>query len=166
MDTGLFVSSRRLDPSTPKQKLPPRQSRLAKSRNASLPCAKHDSRKSEGNIRGKYQSSHGIINAHLFVHFCLPVLIQNVWPFLLIDPWVSRVTGVLAFLGGFRSANVSVVYLGQVSLCLQNPDASLAVLTLVANLKLDNVSFKCASSGDTITNINVFELPPSEYLNR
>lgn len=37
---------------------------------------------------------------------------------------------------------------------------------MVANFKLVSVSLRCASSGLAITNISVFELPPSEYCRR
>lgn len=39
-------------------------------------------------------------------------------------------------------------------------------LTCVANFKLVNVSPRCASRGLAITNISVFELPPSEYCSK
>ena len=38
--------------------------------------------------------------------------------------------------------------------------------TLVANFKLVKVSLRCACNGLIITNISVFELPPSEYCRR
>lgn len=38
--------------------------------------------------------------------------------------------------------------------------------TFVANLRLVNVSLRCACSGLTMTNINVFELPPRENWRR
>jgi hypothetical protein len=39
-------------------------------------------------------------------------------------------------------------------------------LTLVANFRLVRLSLRCACSGLIITNISVFELPPSEYCRR
>jgi hypothetical protein len=38
--------------------------------------------------------------------------------------------------------------------------------TFVANLRLVIVSCRCACSGLTMTNMSVFELPPSEYWRR
>src|SRR6187549_4018133 len=49
---------------------------------------------------------------------------------------------------------------------LLHHDSVVQVLTLVANRKLVIVSFKCASSGLTMTNMNVLEFPPSEYCSR
>ena len=62
-------------------------------------------------------------------------------------------------------SNVSIMYLA-CTISIDRSSEEYLVLTLVANLRLVNVSLRWACSGLIMTNMSVFEFPPREFCSK